>query len=587
MRKSVIIPTYWSRRKSDPWQKGDAVYDHPTPVDEKGTLGRTLESMKLLDERDFKLVILICPTTPEVEQEAYKQVLSIVRQVGLNAETYLFTAGDLRDMVEIFAANELSDESKKLLTMRGYPNVRNMCLLAASILSSDVTLLIDDDEVFENSDFLTRATEFIGKRVYGDVIHGIAGYYLNKNGKYYDDVKPEAWTTYWDRFGAKAKAFDKIIGSSPRIKRTPFAFGGAMVIHRELFECVPFDPKVTRGEDVDYLINSNMYGFSFFLDNTLPIKHLPEPKAHPKWMQLREDIYRFVYQKEKMNAQHKIGNMVMVSPEDFDPYPGEFLKDDLEDKIFKSSLMLATQYMAEGDMSACQEALQNIYIAKHDAPPKFNAFDSYRNAQKHWDSIIKSVRKNRYALRAILEHHNLSGSEVIRDKEHIRQMTENEILKEIEKIPLFDTITEDEMSILSKVCQIKTYYDKEVIFSAGDFIDAAHVVLKGRIRLSIYNDKDPDIAPVIVANLEKGDLLGESCLVYNTYRINGMALEFTELLFIRKTDLNNMIEQYPALGTKILKLLLSGSAAKMNRSNEKLKETALYNCNLVDPSIFD
>jgi hypothetical protein len=56
MRKSVIIPTYWSRKTGDPWCDSDAVYDHPTPI-VAGTLGRTLESMKLLDERDFKLVI--------------------------------------------------------------------------------------------------------------------------------------------------------------------------------------------------------------------------------------------------------------------------------------------------------------------------------------------------------------------------------------------------------------------------------------------------------------------------------------------------------------------------------------------------
>ena len=62
-----------------------------------------------------------------------------------------------------------------------------------------------------------------------------------------------------------------------------------MILHRELFECVPFDPLVTRGEDVDYLINSRMFGFSFFLDNTLSIKHLPQPKSHPQWKRLRED----------------------------------------------------------------------------------------------------------------------------------------------------------------------------------------------------------------------------------------------------------------------------------------------------------
>ena len=31
MRKTMIIPTYWCRKTGDPWQEGDAVYDHPTP----------------------------------------------------------------------------------------------------------------------------------------------------------------------------------------------------------------------------------------------------------------------------------------------------------------------------------------------------------------------------------------------------------------------------------------------------------------------------------------------------------------------------------------------------------------------------
>ena len=227
--------------------------------------------MKQFREKDFKLVILICPTTPEVESDAYEQVLRIVRRAQLNAETYLLTAGDLREIAAILSNAGLNDRGVQLLSLFGYSNVCNTCLLAASILTADAALLIDDDEVFELPDFVPRSLEFLGRRVYGDIVHGVAGYYLNGKGQYYDDVTPEPWMTYWDRFGCKARAFDQIIGSGPRLKRTPFAFGGAMILRRELFECVPFDPLVTRGEDVDYLINSRMFGFSFFLDNTLSI----------------------------------------------------------------------------------------------------------------------------------------------------------------------------------------------------------------------------------------------------------------------------------------------------------------------------
>lgn len=144
MRKTMIIPTYWCRRTGELWQEGDAVYDHPTPVDQEGTLERTLLSMKQFHEKDFKLVILICPTTPEVEEEAYGQVLRITRRAQLNAETYLFTAGDLREMTGILHTAGLNDQGAKLLSMFGYSNVRNICLLAASILTADAALLIDE-----------------------------------------------------------------------------------------------------------------------------------------------------------------------------------------------------------------------------------------------------------------------------------------------------------------------------------------------------------------------------------------------------------------------------------------------------------
>ena len=115
MRKTMIIPTYWCRKTGDPWQEGDAVYDHPTPVDQEGTLERTLVSMKQFHEKDFKLVILICPTTPEVEAAAYEQVLRIVVRAQLNAETYLFTAGDLREITEILSKAGLNDRGAQLL----------------------------------------------------------------------------------------------------------------------------------------------------------------------------------------------------------------------------------------------------------------------------------------------------------------------------------------------------------------------------------------------------------------------------------------------------------------------------------------
>ena len=173
MRKTVIIPTYWARATGEPWRDGDAVYDHPTPVDKEGTLERTLESMKILTSKDFKLVILICPTAPEIEEQAIQKVIHIINETRLPAETYLFSASTLLEIKEIILSDRINEKNERLLSMSGYANVRNMCLLAASILSSDVAILIDDDEIFETEDYIPRALEFLGKRIYGDVVHGV------------------------------------------------------------------------------------------------------------------------------------------------------------------------------------------------------------------------------------------------------------------------------------------------------------------------------------------------------------------------------------------------------------------------------
>jgi CRP-like cAMP-binding protein/glycosyltransferase involved in cell wall biosynthesis len=564
MRKVVVIPTYWARSKDEGWIDGDAIYDHPTPLDEEGTLQRTLESMKLLKYKDFKLVLLVCPTTPEIAEEAERRVVEIIRSANLKAETYIFTIGDLERVADIIFEADTQRRTASLLTMMGYANVRNICLLCADILAADAAILIDDDEVFEKADFIERSVEFLGKRIYGDVVYGMAGYYINKNDQYYDDVKTESWMTYWDRFGFKAKAFDEIIGSPPRIKRTPFAFGGAMILHRDLFQSVPFDPHITRGEDVDYLINSRMYGFTFFLDNTLSIKHLPVPKKHPQWKRIREDIFRFVYERAKITSQYKTSNMVMVTPEHFDPYPGEFLRDDLADKIFRSNMMLAADYMLKGDSEGCAESLNNISISRNEAVPEFDPFSRYRLNQKLWEQISGAVALKRYDMRKVMEEHNLSKKPILRNAKRERELGPAEIAAELRKAFKFN-LSDDEWAQLSNLFHVETYFEDEMVFRSGDFNDAMHFLLKG--ELSLFAGSRDAGGEVELTRLGKGDILGESCMTHTPFTLNCRAVQFTEMIGINKEDIQKLVETDPAMGVKFYQQVLTKVVEKMRNNN--------------------
>ena len=185
------------------------------------------------------------------------------------------------------------------------------------------------------------------------------------------------------------RGFREIIGKEPRLKKTPFVFGGNMVIHKKLFTKVPFDPDVTRGEDIDYLMNAKMFGYEFYLDNKLAIKHLPPPKPHPTWRRIREDILRFFYEREKIRKQREISGMRKIKAEEFDPYPGIFLKEDLEEKVAKASEILATEYLTEGKTEDAKESLNNIKIAIESASPSKNPFENLLKVQKDWEELMK------------------------------------------------------------------------------------------------------------------------------------------------------------------------------------------------------
>ncbi len=564
MRTVVVIPTYWGRKREVGFKEGDIIYDHATPIDEEGTLGRTLESMKILKKKDFKLVILICPTNNEIERKAEEKARKIVKGVKLDVETYLFTRKTLKKIKRFGRNSQLKENVLSLLSLQGYPNVRNMCIFSSHILNSDVTVLIDDDEVIENPDFMDISREFIGKRVYGETVYGVAGYYLNEYGNYYDNVNMEPWMTYWNRFGSKSKAFDKIIGCGPRLKQTPFAFGGAMVIHKNLYQIVPFDPQVCRGEDIDYLINAKMFGFNFFLDNKLNIKHLPPKKTHPIWKRTREDIYRFIYEKSKIDSQYEVSNMRTVTAKDFSPYPGEFLTDELENKIFKTNLLLALEYLANNEVDACKESIKNIYISIHEAIPEKDPFTAYRKIQKCWEKLIDFTLENKKEIRRIMEEKNLFKVDITVDKEHYEKIGLKEKKEILKRMIDFKDFSEEELEKIARISAVKAYKEDEVIFKEGDEDSSFYIMIRGCLRIIKYNERNEEI---ILADICTGGFLGETAIVNERHRVNAVASEFVELLFLEQKNLELLIKEDPKLGNKCLLVFLEKLSQKLDKTN--------------------
>ncbi len=391
---TLVIPSYWSRPRPEVWRPGDAVYDHPTPLDAEGTLLRTLESLNVLARRDFEVVVLAVPTAAEIAPAVEARVGAIVRRAAATLDLPLHTFGPshlkrLRRFLEGAGMGRLND----LISLRGYANVRNLCVLVPHLRGRDAAVLIDDDEVFEDPAFLDKALEVLGRRIDGTPVYAVAGYYRQPDGGFLVPEPTEAWARAWGQIERMNAAFEAFIGRPPRYKVTPFAFGGNLVLHRELFTRVPFDPGVRRGEDIDYVINARIFGFKVFLDRTLAVRHLPPPKTHPAWRRLREDVLRFVYEREKIRGQTDRPGTVRVRAEDFDPYPGAFLKDDLELKAEQAARALAEAYRREGDPEGAREALRTLELMRAALEDAGDPFGDLVRLQRRWAGLMEALAR--------------------------------------------------------------------------------------------------------------------------------------------------------------------------------------------------
>lgn len=333
---ALIVPTYWGR-PGGVRQPGDAVYDHPNAIDgDNRDLERLLESLTRLNEKPDLVLILVGVTTPELAEPAEARVSAALDSFP-SLKTMQFGERELRKIHDRLGALDL-EHCQSYLQLVGYAGVRNLQLVVPHVLGYDLIVALDDDEVVEDPDYLTRVRRHAGARFGGREAAGLAGFYLDAAGTNKLHVAPEVERSpnVFIRKIAIMNACTEDIEAQPeQVVATSFVLGGNMTFTRPLFERVGFDPSITRGEDMDYLINARLEGLWFFLDKELNIVHLPPQGTSYKdksYSKLQQDVVRFMYEREKLRAAADHPELESVSPASLAPYPGDFLIDDLEDQ---------------------------------------------------------------------------------------------------------------------------------------------------------------------------------------------------------------------------------------------------------------
>jgi glycosyltransferase involved in cell wall biosynthesis len=384
MKKAIIIPIYLKLSQPEELPHLEGVR----------LAKRAIESLKILEDQNFTLILPVCfDFVGEDQEKSFEEMTRfLVHEVkGLRGEeTIVFSNPHLkvlRDHLDRINFKKFSS----LIDLKGFSKIRNTGLLLAQGLCVDVVIFIDNDEVVEDPHYLKVACEYLNEKWDGKIVLGKGGFYVNPDGTILLPRERLWWRFLWNKTKWMNQVWEEILSSKDRLVPSPMLLGGNLVLHRHLFQRVPFDPCIPRGEDTDYLINAIQLGFRILFDKQLRIKHLhPERTKVYFHEELKGDVERFLYERQKSKRGLSIN---------LDPYPGYFLKWTLYPKAIFTSLFLGLDYLWKREWKRARECLSNTGLLFRESN---GGWLNYLQFRRDWEKAMDRIEKE--GMNSILEN---------------------------------------------------------------------------------------------------------------------------------------------------------------------------------------
>ena len=380
MNPLIVIPTYWSMRKRRSSEHDNTKYDHSSVVGTTGELVRCLESLTETDGVG-RIALLVAS-----EQGAEEMAAPWVRTITASfPELDIITVGPEQVAIIHDRLTELGlGAFAEGIDLDGYGAIRNLGLALAAILGHDSVIFVDDDEVIEQRDFVERACYGLG----GQTRRGVpvfvkTGIYLDRHGSRHAPEKKHWYDVRWRQNELFNRYIDQAMGGA-RLSRANTLYGGLTAIHYEAFRRVSYDPWITRGEDLDYLIDLRMYGLESWLDDQWTIRHLP-PERLSEDQRFARDAYRWIYQQQKVEFGRSQIDLLQVRPHDLDPYPGPFLDAGIGGRVVFTAFLRSIALRGRGYMHIALKVKRDAeaWAAKN--------CRNYFEFQYHWPEVIARI----------------------------------------------------------------------------------------------------------------------------------------------------------------------------------------------------
>ncbi|MBE9503418.1 MAG: cyclic nucleotide-binding domain-containing protein [Proteobacteria bacterium] len=139
----------------------------------------------------------------------------------------------------------------------------------------------------------------------------------------------------------------------------------------------------------------------------------------------------------------------------------------------------------------------------------------------------------------------------------------------LKKVPLFDTLTEDELSEVLRLSKKEEHKSGDKIFAEGDSGDRLYIIDTGAVRIS---KNIPGIGEEALCVLNAGDYFGEMALIDNAPRsADALSHEDVCLLAVSKADLEALMEKNKELAYKLLWKFVETLSKRLRETNDKIR----------------
>ena len=282
-------------------------------------------------------VIVLLASSAEDEPQARERVEKIcAMHPGLNP---LVIGSQEASHVEHAVSRMAHHVAAETVSLRGYGAIRNMGLAVSAILGHDVVVFLGEDRVATDADFLAKAVWGLGSLTRQNLrVLVKSGFFLDESGDPYASPTSEWSEKYW----SKAADFNRVMGraqtGAARITRSNHLCGGCCALHAAAWSKVPFDPYITRGEDLDYLLDLRANGMDVWFDNEWLVRAQPAGEKVSAPSLFMRDMYRWLYEYRKLDAMNARRDLRTITPESLMPYPAPWLSPQVRERVFHTAL---------------------------------------------------------------------------------------------------------------------------------------------------------------------------------------------------------------------------------------------------------